>query len=268
MVDADLVGDVNLVASVICRNEWGRYLPFVIPHLLSFVDEVRIVDDGSDDDTSEWLLDYGASTGRVAVRRNTQSVFDVDEGTARHQCFEWTLAGKPTHILAIDCDEFVSDGAALRLAVEADPGVPVWTLLVCEVWEAALESLWIRMDQDWLPARAPILYRAPEAVSNVWRIPSRKLASGREPTGVVMEYVAGNRIDMPVDLLHFGWANASERKARYLRYAEGDAGEFHSGPHIESILDEDVHLEALAWPGSLNREALSARVNKVLAPTS
>lgn len=257
---------MKLIASMICRNEWGRYLPFVIPHLLSFVDEIRIVDDGSDDDTYEWLLDY-ASTGRVVVRRNSESMFDRDEGTARHQCFEWTLAGKPTHILAIDCDEFVSDGVKLRVALEDDPDMPVWTLLVCEVWEAALESLWIRTDQTWLPTRAPILYRAPKAVSNVWRIPARKLASGREPSGVVMEYVAGNRIDLAVDLLHFGWANESERKARYLRYAEGDAGEFHSGPHIESILDEDVRLEALAWPGSLNHEALVARVNKVLAPS-
>ena len=249
---------MKLVASMIARNEMGRYLKLVIPHLLTFVDEIRIVDDGSDDGTYEWL-----SGEPVVLRRNTQSVFDDDEGIARHQCFEWTLAGKPTHILAIDCDEFVSDGVKLRAAVEDDPDMAVWTLLVCEVWEATPESLWLRTEQTWLPTRSPILYRAPDAVSNVWRIPPRKLASGREPSGVVMEYVAGNKIDLAVDLLHFGWANASERKARYRRYAEGDGGEFHAGSHIESILDEDVRLEAVAWPDSLDREWLSVRVNAV-----
>lgn len=246
---------MRLIASMIVRDEEGRYLREVIPHLLDFCDEIRVTDDGSTDGTYEVLREFQ----RVAIRRTPTPQFEHNEGIARHENFVWALAGNPTHILAIDADELVSDGLRLRAALEDEPDVPVWTLLVTEVWKVAEEGLWLRVDGGWSPHRAPVLYKAPEAADNRWRIPPRRLASGREPSEAVAKALAGEKIDLPVDLLHFGWARVSERRRRYERYALADQGEYHSNAHLESIMaTHGVTLECVAWPEGLPRERLLA----------
>jgi glycosyltransferase involved in cell wall biosynthesis len=46
---------VKLIASLIVRNELKRYLEPCVAHLLEFCDEIRVLDDRSDDGTREWL---------------------------------------------------------------------------------------------------------------------------------------------------------------------------------------------------------------------
>ena len=80
-------------------GEQDRYLPLVLAALDRFCD-VIVTEDGHD--------------------------FFDHEGRARQRLLEKTMAADPSHILAIDADEFVTDGPALRKACESP--CPVLTL--------------------------------------------------------------------------------------------------------------------------------------------
>lgn len=246
---------MKLVASMIVRNELGRYLVPSIEALLEFCEEIRVVDDWSDDGTFEWLRDRHRA---VKVTR-TQAKFRVNEGNARQAAFEWALDGNPSHILAIDADEFVSDGRALRAAVEEDPdGQGVFKLCMLEVWNMNPEGFETRIDGGWNPHPVPILYGVPAGLSahdvsvGDWRIPDRKLASGREPVAVRnrSRHVPNGTFS---EILHLGWARQSERVSRYDRYRIADGGRFHANAHLESILWQPPRLQLCPcpWPERL-----------------
>ncbi len=252
---------MNLVASLIVRNELGRYLEPCVQSLLEFCDEVRVWDDCSDDGTYEWLL----CQDRVAVGLEPAPSFFQHEGRARNRALRWAMDGKPTHILAVDADEFVTDGAAIRLACGNDQGPGVWSLDLEEVWKADERSLRIREDGSWnLQERGiPILWRVPLgriAHSHRWQVLDMQLACGRAPTAVS----TSRRIPSGSGLLHFGWACEADRAARYQRYVDHDGGRFHRDKHIKSIMfpDRDVKLRKRPWPANLDRPAILDRVRQ------
>lgn len=232
---------MNLVASVACRNELGRFLPLAIAHLQTFCDYIAVLDDASDDGSPEWL----ATQKRVALLPRSKPGFFEHEGRTRQELYDFTLALKPTHILAIDCDEFVSDPKAIRQACEKPD--PVFTLGLSEVWKADASRLYLRVDNLWKERRIPILFR-PQAG---WKIKDRKLACGREPEEVVK--IAARARPTGSAIYHLGWLNEHTRAARYERYAEHDKGNYHARRHLESIMWDDrrVRLQARHWPQTL-----------------
>lgn len=237
---------MKLVGSMIVRDELHRYLPESLAALLGFCEEVRILDDGS---TDEWGDIISADLGRrdatrVAVLRRNESTFFQHEGQARQALLDWTLQGEPTHILAIDADEFISDPDSLRAAC-ADPAVAAWNVCMQEVWNARPEGLELRQDGGWAEHDVTILYR-PARLPGALVFPDRALACGRVPTAVA----GAPRGHTCSAILHFGWANLAERESRYQRYAEADGGKFHAGDHLDSILlpDEAIELNTRAWP--------------------
>jgi glycosyltransferase involved in cell wall biosynthesis len=253
---------VKLVASMIVRSEMGRYLETCVASLLEFVDEIRVVDDGSTDGTGEWLT--FAAGPRVLCERSSASTFFAHEGNARNALLRWALAGDPDYVLAIDSDELVSDGAAIRIACEQ--GHEAYGLTMMECWEASEDGLCIRVDGGWKPTRVPALWRVPNCTDGL-RIADRALACGRVPTGV--DRRAARPID--VDLIHYGWSNETERVARHHRYAVADGGRFHRSTHLDSILNpcSGVQLERMDWPTGLlpYRDAILARVTSPGSPT-
>lgn len=220
-------------------GEDDRYLPEVLAHLGGFCDTVVFRDTPSEE-------------------------FYGHEGRARQTLLDMTLEAEPTHVLAIDADEFVTDGQAIRRVCENGGGNGVWTLPMEEVWAADERHLWTRQDGGWRAHPVPILYAVPERRDGRWRIMDRALACGREP--IYVRQLAAKASPSGASVLHFGWANRSERQARYDRYAKADGGRFHTSAHLRSILDPDrkVRLAKRHWPGALLpfKDALIERANR------
>jgi glycosyltransferase involved in cell wall biosynthesis len=235
---------VKLVASMIVRNETHRYLKPCIEHWLTYCDEIRVLDDGSDDGTFEYL---GGMRKPVLVKRNPGPSFYEYESKARNELLRWTMRSKPDYVLSIDCDEFVGSPEALRVAMRSK--MYAYTLQMEEVWGATEDTLSVRVDGRWGPRPCPILWNAPAAWSSNWEIPDRKLACGREPRAVRTIRARPSR----TSVFHFGWTNRSEREARAERYFTHDKGRFHADAHLQSILwdDSKVKTRSQPWPGGL-----------------
>lgn len=256
---------MKLVASLIVRNELGRYLEPCIGHLLEFCDSVRILDDGSTDDWQRKLKIYSsADAERVTVmRRHVPKRHDRPDfflhAEARNSLLTWTLDASPDYILAVDADEFVADGQAVRRACET--GADVVTLEMAECWEACEDLLCIRQDGGWRSHEIGCVWRAAAFSRQALSLADKGHATGRVPDAVHR----GRSRPSGTSQLHFGWANRGERAERYKRYADGDGGKFHAAAHIQSIVwpDRKVECEARPWPPALEpwRTAILERAN-------
>lgn len=243
---------MKLTASVIWRpGETARYQPALIHHLLGYVDEARVLYDGYPGLEAQQI----AAIPRTHVCSRGPSLWKAfGEGHARQRLLEWTLEGDPTHILAVDADEFVPNGRQLRRIVERNPTVDVFALRMCEVWERHAVPWTIRVDGGWVPHWQPILWRVqtarPDDIGS-WEIPDRQLASGRVPEMVALLGEIGEALPT-VDICHLGWSDPTERKARSDRYMAIDGGQFHDRRHLESILEVEPELEPYpAYPDVL-----------------
>jgi len=232
---------MNLVASLIVKDELDRYLLPCVESLLGFCDEVRVWDDGSTDGTRDVLADLE----RVRVAGSDDSRFFGHEGRARQAALAWTLEARPTHVLSIDADEIVGDGALLRTMVESDEREAAWSLCMAEVWKATEDELLVRQDGGWRAHTVTVVWTPGRDT----RIPDRALASGRVPMSVAR--ARARFVGCP--LLHLGWAREAERVRRHERYAIHDQGNFHASAHLDSILwpDEKVTLERCPWPDGI-----------------
>lgn len=236
---------MKLIAAMNTRNELDRYLRTTIPALLEWVDEVRVFDDGSEDGTPEYLE---AIDERVVVRRRVGNLWASHEGELHQELLDFTIKGSPTHILTIDADEIVPQGAAVRAALEEHPDQVAFTLRMVEVW--GLEPVTVRCDGGWRPHPVGILYRVPGWFGGEdWLIAGRQLASPRVPRAIVAEVRRRKALELEHDILHLGWARPEERAARYRRYEELDGGRFHAKHHLDSILWPDGKCDLRPYDG-------------------
>lgn len=255
---------MKIVASLIVKNELGRYLEPCVASLAEFCDEIVMLDDGSDGALNEYLGCFGDAAKKVYLFRDgDDSAFFEHEGRARQRLLDLTLMREPSFVLAIDADEFLSNGALVRHACEQ--GHDAYGMTMFECWSATDERLCIRVDGGWKPSRVPALWRVPNR-SDGLRIADRALACGRVPTSIDRR----GAVPIDADILHFGWSNESERVARHHRYAVADGGRFHRSAHLDSILFgcERVELERMGWPAGLlpYRDAILARVTSGVSP--
>jgi hypothetical protein len=251
---------------MLVRDEADRYLFPALQHLCSFVDEIRVLDDGS---TDGWFdrLPAPVDADRVKVTRTDAPSFFEHEGKTRSALLRWAYAADPTHVLVVDADEFVTDGARLRRILER--GGHAWTLTMREVWAAGDGCLCVRHDGGWAPREVAAAFAAPrqtDTLDNGWLAADRKLAPGREPVAVRNLQRRRRAVPSGVAILHFGWACQADRHARHARYMEHDQGRYHSRVHLQSIMypDRRVTMWAEEWPPALEpvREAVLARANR------
>lgn len=245
---------MNLVASLVVRNELNRYLPLVLDHLLEFCDRIVVLDDGSDDGTRHYLLER--SSDRLIVAHWPDSHFYVHEGQTRNALLDATRGVHPTHVLSIDADEFVTDGVELRARIGSEPDRAAWSLTIEEVWTASAGGLAVREDGGWRTHPLTCLWKAPQSVEG-WKVMNRPLAVRRVPVTVLNTPAAPSGSS----LLHFGWTDPATRKARYDRYARHDGGRYHNPAHLQSILwpDSKVRLRPRPWPNGAAFDKLRER---------
>lgn len=255
---------MKLVASLIVHNELDRYLIPCVDHLLEFCDEIVILDDGSDDGTFQYFSDE-PHIHLVYQERG----FYQHEGQARQALIDLTLTLDPTHVLAIDADEFISDGMRMRDLLDGHPLTPVWTLCMQEIWRAD-QYLWTREDGGWCSHEIAGVWM-PEFIKNRTMM-NRALACGRVPHQVNYLHGRSHAQYAETSILHFGWACAADRDARYQRYVEHDGGVFHASAHLQSIMwpDEKVQLEKMPWPMALTGHfpKLQERANRAATRSS
>jgi hypothetical protein len=240
---------MNLVASVMVKNERSRYLQACIGSLREFCDLVMVLDDGSTDGSAEWLDDNADDRMAVAHIDPEDGFFAGHEGRRRQLLLDLTIKAKPTHVLAIDADEFVAKGSSVRAFCQLP--LPLGQLVMEEVWTMTPKALGIRQDGGWRPHPVPILFRVDSHDPAHWTIQDRALACGREPT-----QIRTMRRPRPTgtEVLHFGWANPDTRAERYERYVEADGGKFHNRRHLDSIMwpDDKVQISERKWPAGLS----------------
>lgn len=255
---------MKLVASLVVHNEYDRYLDLCVEHLLTYCDAIAVLDDASDDGTEEYLASLSDRGATIRYSRNERSTFYEHEGRTRQRLLDLTLALGPTHILAIDADEFVAEPALVRHVCQLT--APVWTLEMEEVWELDGDCLCVREDGGWASHPVPILW-AVESLMRAddpqWRIADKALACGRVPVAVAR---AHRPPSSGTEVLHFGWAREAERERRHWRYAVADGGRFHRSAHLDSILwpPDHVQLRGREWPPALEtlRGELGVRVTR------
>lgn len=241
---------------MITKNEMDRLLTLAVTHLLTYCQEIRVLDDGSDDGSYEWLCEQDG----VEVLRNPGPSFFEHEGHARQNLLEWTMGARPDYVLAIDADELVGDPKVLLDGIGSSAEA-VYTIPLVEAWKVDTGGISIRVDGLWGPRKVPSLFRPPESWpprrgnDRLWRIMDKQLACGREPMAVIR---AGARAPvLATNVFHFGWTRESERKARAERYFVHDGGRFHQNRHLQSILnpDDKVGLRGYPWPEGLRKLA-------------
>lgn len=227
------------------RNEAGRYLTPMLEHCCRSFDEHLFYDDRSDDDTPAIAESYGCTVRQ----RSSGPSFLEHEGQFRHGALR-TLEQEfvPENgdwILSIDCDEMlVADtdpSLALRLAIGRSYGCDGIIMPIPEVfgWDDDGTPL-VRTDGFWSTIAGPRFYRwRPEG-----RFAGKAMGCGSEPTYVSRGKLS--RVQHGAYLMHFGYARAEDRKAKYARYMNISHG--HADQHVRSIIQRPI-LER--WTGPI-----------------
>lgn len=230
------------------RNEADRYLADVLGWHGAFLDAIHVYDDQSDDASRFVARELGAV---VTVRLEGVPSFFEDESRFRSSGWELMEASlEPTSddwILCLDADEFfVSPSEPERRALErmifmADllRDVHAVDLRIDEIFDVVAGVPMRRTDGFWGGIHGVRLVRfQPDA-----RFRSKAMGGGSVPTYAAHAYDAKV---YDCSLLHYGYATAEDRAAKYQRYSRL-AGNGHNPVHIESILTQpvlrSVHLD-------------------------
>lgn len=224
----------KLVLSMVVRNEAGRYLRAVLQHAATYVDEIVIIDDASEDETIQVCREaVGAKT--LTLFRNKVSLFH-DEYRLRQRQWELTLRAKPDWILFLDADEMFEDrirDEIRRLINQTDYDVVCFRLY--DMWD--MEHY--RDDKYWRAHTVyrPFLIRYRPDFTYRWKETAQHC--GRMPDNILELPAVGSQ----VRLKHYGWARPEDREAKYRRYMELDPeGKYGDMNQYLSILDPAPRL--------------------------
>lgn len=233
---------MNIYANMVVKNEACRYLDKCLIWLSDHVDGIFVYDDQSTDATAtiaqEWAI--------VVVRPDEVPSFLSHEAACRDAGWKaMEDALKPTHgedwILCLDADEFLVDERGERSGMEEE--IEKWKHMssglsfpIREVFGSGSGKAFIRVDGYWDAITGLRLVRYKQNGSFF----NRSFAGGSVPAYVYDEQVI--QLETP-DLLHFGYADAVDRRIKAQRYSNLPG---HNRNHVNSILRPGVLEE---WKG-------------------
>jgi glycosyltransferase involved in cell wall biosynthesis len=223
---------MTIYALMVARNEENRFLKTVLERLSTQVDAIIFLDDCSTDNTLKIAEKY------AIVYQTTENLFIKDESMLRQQSWDClSKHAKPGDwVVAIDADEIITcvNEKNLKEELKMSPFDVVCVRRV-ELWD----PLNIRVDKFWGPQFTHRIYRYSSGGVFVQRV----LACGSAPMYVTDWLNRGNYwVYNSIRMVHLGYLRYEDRKEKYNRYMNLDAGKYHNLNHLKSILDEDPVL--------------------------
>ncbi|MBE3599172.1 MAG: glycosyltransferase family 2 protein [Limnochordaceae bacterium] len=226
----------KLTAVMIAHNEADRYLGMVLEDLVSYCDEVVVLDSGSTDGTAS----LARSFPRVRVYRNERDLFWEDESALRQQAWELALATRPEWILAIDADEMLERKfKKMRFQLLSQKGYHLLGFQRFHMWNGMNTY---RVDKGWDNrwVYTPMIARV--FPGKTYRFRPQKLHGGRLP-----ENVDGPMLATGLRYRDFGYVRKEDQVRKYHEYMAHDPTGCGGVllDHYRSILDPNPVL--LPW---------------------
>lgn len=235
----------RVVGSIVVKNEADRYLEKALSNALSYLDEIFVYDDRSDDESAEIALSLGCRTVR---RPEDKPSFMEHEGEFRQSAWNAFVRvmglREGDWVFSFDADEFLvaddrSFEAAISSALQRNASGVI--IPIPEIFEVNEEGLFARQDGFWGQIRGSRLF----PFRHFGFFEDKSMGCGSEPTYVRNGYLSNQNYG--ITLLHLGYAREEDRVAKYERYSSlPDHG--HNSDHIESILKPPVLRK---WEGKV-----------------
>lgn len=237
--------DGRILGHVCVKDEAGRYLAESLAWHAGICDEIHVYDDRSTDSTVSIAESMGAV---VSIRPERAPSFLTHEGNFRQAAWkDFQSKVDATYddwVLAFDADEFLAtpnepEREALERLVQMSrvEKAVSWKLRVDEIFDVQDGVPYRRTDGFWSGISAVRFFK----YRSVSQFANRSMASGSVPTYALMD--PADATNMPVGILHYGYAREVDRQAKFDRYTSV-LHNGHSSAHIKSIITEPT-LEPL-----------------------
>ncbi|MFW5890739.1 MAG: glycosyltransferase [bacterium] len=221
---------MKLVGGMLVRNEADRYLKDTLGHMLSYCDEVVVLDDASTDKTVEIAKKF-----TPFVFEKNKSMFH-NEIVVRKELWKHILNRNPNWILILDADEIFEDEIVTRIDDMMNQSIyDVWGFKLFDMWN----ETHYRDDKYWKAHNFyhPFLVRNITDYKHIWN--EKPHHCGRFPVSI-------NNLPMGksnIRLKHLGWMKEKDRIEKYNRYKKFDPdAKYGWKEQYESILDESPNL--------------------------
>ena len=240
-VECEFINKPKLVAMMLTHNESNRYLERVIENTLLFCDEIVILDDHSDDNTMEYIIDLSVKyNGKVINAGISANTWD-NESELRAELLRTTLRlTDPDWLISIDSDElYEANKMNEQLPYLLSQKDADWVgFRFFDMWDS---EEYYRDDDIWPAGNsyAPRMFRA-----DVWKV--RTFGYGgfewnnkRRHCGSIPSNMLGlPSINSSVRVKHLGWMKPEDRERKYKeRIAEDPNSEMFPREIYESIND-------------------------------
>ena len=242
----------RLIAMMIIRNEADRYLKRTLEELVSYTDEVVIIDDNSTDESREICRSFE----QVHLVTNNRSTFWIDESSLRRQCWEKTVAREPDWILALDADEMLEE--SIKWKVEELMEEDKYDRIAFRLFEFWNSFHSYRVDKMWNPKNRWVVNMIRYFPSYPYRWRKQRLHCGRLPANL-----PGRTYYSDLRLKHYGYVRPEDQRRKYYSYLLHDPeGEHCPLSHYQSIMDPDPVLEEWEEAGEEREKEKGDRENK------
>ena len=218
---------MRCVAAILARNEADRYLKETIESLQPLCDKILVLDDGSTDSTIALSRSLGCE---VRSREALQPMWG-QESTARQQLWAWGSEEAGDGWLYISDSDHVTqcDPSDWRQMLTSW-NVNAWAFPLLDLWDSPTT---FRVDGFWQGYKTarPWLFKPSVSGPQSWS--DRGIHTGHCPQA---DWLVG--LAERARILHLGWMKESDRKEKYLRYAEvGDSLSPWEKSHLQTVLE-------------------------------
>lgn len=230
----------RVTAMLLVRNEGSRYLSRILNNLSSWVDQIVVLDDASQDRTWEVCFRHA---GVRLLASLPESLFVRNESAARRLLWDLATRDRPDWLAAFDADELLEERGTKEIR-------PLLDQDLFNAIELRLFDLWgseeqYRVDGGWNPwgrfVRFLVRYdprRPPD-----W--PELPVHCGRWPLAYRRNLVA-YQADLRVQ--HLGWVDPAGHQTKYAYYASKDRELYGKvTPHTASILAPPESIKLEKW---------------------